>query len=173
MVISTPFGKIEVLLDGKSISYFAIEGPADKILCPHVLGRFQITIPFKPDGEEHELSCVFTPVCQYNRSPESGEYLECQGFYNENRFKMSIGLRSDGLQEYKNGGWTSDEGDYDIVYLVNGLSYVIYKNTKKEEYEFGIAWIDDVGWNDPIDDNNNRSIETWFAADPTIAFLYD
>ena len=28
--------------------------------------------------------------------------------------------------------------------------------TKTERYVFGIAWIDDVGWDDPIDDEHNR-----------------
>ena len=33
---------------------------------------------------------------------------------------------------------------------------------------FGIAWIDNVGWDDPVDGHNNRDVETWYGADPTL-----
>jgi len=41
--------------------------------------------------------------------------------------------------------------------------------TKTKEYVFGISWIDDVGWDDLMDENNDRGIETWYGADPTLA----
>ena len=49
------------------------------------------------------------------------------------------------------------------------MSFLIDMNTKTEKYVFGIAWIDNVGWEDPIDENNNRDVETWYGADPTLA----
>lgn len=48
------------------------------------------------------------------------------------------------------------------------MAYLIAKNTKTTKYVFGIAWIDNVGWDDEIDEENNRDVQTWFAADPTI-----
>ena len=31
-----------------------------------------------------------------------------------------------------------------------------------------VAWIDNVGWNDPIDEDNDRDAETWYGADPIL-----
>ncbi len=156
----TPFGKIKILIDGKATSYNAEEGRKLDVLCPHVLGRYQITVPFIPDGKEHTIACVFQPICSYEKTPESGERLECQSFYNNQRFKLSIGLECDSV---------SDEYDYDVDYLENGMSFLINTNIKTERYVFGIAWIDNVGWEDPINDINNHDVETWYGADPTLS----
>ena len=164
--ILTPFGEIKILIDGQPVPYFAQEGRKQDILCPHILGRYQITVTFIPDGEEHIIACVFESNCSYERTPESGERLECQSFYNDLRFKMSIGLECEAGDI--GGIRASDEYDYDADYLENGMSYMIEANTKTERYVFGIAWIDNVGWDDPIDENE-RDIETWYGADPSLA----
>ena len=78
---------------------------------------------------------------------------------------MSIGLECEA--RYIDGVRASDEYDYDADYLENGMSFLIDVNTKTEHYTFGIAWIDNVGWDDPIDDNS-RDVETWYGADPTL-----
>jgi len=78
---------------------------------------------------------------------------------------MSIGLECEA--GYIGGIRASDEYDYDADYLGNGMTFLIDANTKTERYTFGIAWIDNVGWDEPIDDN--RDVETWFGADPTLA----
>lgn len=165
--LHTPFGDIKILIDGQQVSYFAQEGKKLDGLCPHILGRYQIDVQFIPDGKEHTIACVFESNCTYERTPESGEWLECQGFYNERRFKMSIGLECEA--GYIGSVRVSDEYDYDAEYLINGMSFLIDKKTRTEHYVFGIAWIDNVGWDDPIDDNNDRDVETWFGADPTLA----
>lgn len=158
--LRTPFGEIKILIDGKTTSYTAEEGRKLDVLCPHVLGRYWITVPFIPDGKEHAIACVFQPICSYEKTSESGERLECQSFYNTSRFKLSIGLECDVC--------ATNEYDYDADYLENGMAFLIDANTKTESYTFGIAWIDNVGWDDPIDDNG-RDVETWYAADPTFA----
>lgn len=160
----TPFGEIKILIDGKAASYTAEEGRKLDDLCPHVLGRYQITVPFSPDGKEHTISCVFQPVCSYKKTPESGEQLECQSFYNDQKFKLSIGLECEA--GYIDGVRISDKYDYDADYLENGMSFLIETNTKTERYVFGIAWIDNVGY--PVDDHNDRDVETWYGADPTL-----
>ena len=160
----TPFGEIKILIDGKEVPYLAQKGGNLDGLCQHVLGRYQITVSFNPDGKDHDIACVFEPSCSYERTPETGERLECQSFYNDRRFKMSIGTEGEqGI--YKN----FDEYDYDIDYLENGMSYHIETSTKTNSYVFGISWIDGVGWHDPIDEYDNREIETWYGADPTLA----
>ena len=91
-MLLTPFGEIRILIDEKSVPFIAQEGRKLEGLCPHVLGRYQITVPFIPDGKEYIIACVFEPICSYEKAQESGERLECQSFYNDSRFKMFIGL---------------------------------------------------------------------------------
>ena len=74
--------------------------------CPNVLGRYHIAVRFIPDGKEHTIACVFESGSSNERSPESGERLECQGFYNDQRYKMSIGVECDLIP---------GEYDYDAV----------------------------------------------------------
>ena len=150
----------KILIDSRPVPYDAQEGRNLENGCPHVLGRYQIKVHFIPDGKAHTIACVFEPDFPYERSPESGERLECQGFYNAHRYKMSIGIECDNV---------TDEYDYDAQYLENGMSFVIGPNTKTEHYTFGIAWIDNVAWDDSTDEDNGRDIETWFGADPTLA----
>ena len=67
--------------------------------------------------------------------------------------------------------------DYYIEYKPNGLSYLVLKETKTEKYYFGVSWIDDVGYEDPINnDEHDRDVETWYGSDPSflmrIASIY-
>ncbi len=165
--LSTPFGEIAILIDGKPVPYFAQEGRKPDVLCPHVLGRYQIIVPFIPDGEKHTIACVFDSDCSYEKTPESGERLECQSFYNDHRFKMSIGLECEA--RYIGSVRASDEYDYDADYLENGMAFLIDANTRTERYVFGISWIDNVGWNDQMSDTGDRDVETWYGADPSSA----
>ncbi len=113
----TPFGEIKILIDGKPVSYFAQEGRKLDVLCPHVLGRYQIAVRFNPDRKEHTVACIFESDRLYERAPESGERLECQSFYNDLRLKMSIGLECE--TGFIGGVRSSDEYDYDVDYLEN------------------------------------------------------
>lgn len=165
----TPFGRVQVNIDGEEIEYSANEGKKIENLCPEITGRYQITIYFEPDGNEHEISCILPEIEKVNREPESGERLELQSFYNSKRWKISIGLEGESGC-FIDGKRVSDDYDYDydVEYLENGMSYLILKKTKTMRYVFGIAWIDDVGWDD-ADEECDRNIQTWFAADPTLA----
>ncbi|WP_373724974.1 hypothetical protein [Bacteroides heparinolyticus] len=165
--LNTPFGEIAIMIDGQAIDYTVQKGSDNDVLWPDVRDRYQIEVRYVPDGKEHSLSCVFLPTCSYEKSPESGERLECQSFYGPLRVKMSIGIECEA--GYIGGVRASDEYDYDADYLDNGMAYIIMPETKTEKYVFGIAWIDDVGWDDPIDDEHDRDVQTWFAADPTLA----
>lgn len=165
--LNTPFGDISVTVDGQEIEYYSGHLPADERLCPEIVGRYKISLEFEPDGKEHTIACILSKAQDYNRGPESGERLECQSFYNKERIKLSIGLECE-AGYFADGTRVSDVYDYDVDYLKNGMAYLIAKNTKTTKYVFGIAWIDNVGWDDEIDEENNRDVQTWFAADPTI-----
>ena len=162
----TPFGEIKILIAGVSFPYHADKGKSTKEFCSDLLGRYQITIKYVPDGKEHHIACIFDSTGSFESSPESGERLECQSFYNEHRFKMSIGLECD--IALFDGKHPSGDYDYDADYLDNGMEFIIGPDTKTEIYKFGIAWIDDVGFDDPIDQENDRDAQTWFGADPSI-----
>lgn len=67
---------------------------------------------------------------------------------------------------FEDGTGVSDEYDYDVDYSDNGMAYIIEKDTKSSKYIIGVAWIDNVGWDD--DDADNRDIQTWYATDQTL-----
>lgn len=164
----TPFGRIAVLVDGKEIGYSEIQGKGIDALCPDIVGRYRILVDYIPDGNEHVIACILPDIKDYNKAIESGERLECQGFYNNERWKLSIGVECE-TGYYADGIRVSDEYDYDADYLDNGMAFLILRNTKTTAFEFGIAWIDDVGWDDDVNNEDDRDVQTWFAADPTIA----
>ena len=85
-MLLTPFWEIKILIDEKQVPFIAQEGRKLKGLCPHVLGRYHINVQLIPDGKEHTIACVFESDCLYQRTPESGERLECQSFYNNQKF---------------------------------------------------------------------------------------
>ena len=167
--LETLFGDIEIQIDGVPAPYTAKRLPSIEVLCPDVTDRYVIVVRFQPDGLEHRISCVFSPICKYNRGPESGEFMECQGFYNDDRIKMSIGAFTDCVFiDDKVQPMVYD--DFDVDYLENGMSYVVLPHTRTNHYEFTIAWIDGVDWHDEDDsESRKRDTQVWYAADPTIA----
>lgn len=158
--LNTPFGYVTIMIDGWEIEYYYEQLAVDERLCPEVVGRYKILVEFEPDGDEHSIECILLESLDYNRVPESGEGIECQSFYNNDRIKLSIGLKCE--------AGTKASDNYDVDYLENGMAYLVKKNTKTNKYIFGIAWIDDIGWDDERYADNDRDVQTWFAADPTI-----
>ena len=161
-----PFGEINISIDGKSIDYVAQKGQTDSSMWPDVKERYQIVVEYIPDGKEHNISCTFTPICPYESDYEGTEYLECKGFYNSKREKMSIGVKGERALFWDGSLVLSNGFDYDAGCIENGVECNILPETKTEEYFFGIAWIDDVGYNDPQGYRNNRDGQVWDAASP-------
>ena len=162
----TPFGELKIKIDEQRIPYTIQKREKNIRFCPDVLGRFIITVHFIPDGRKHSIACVFVSECSYEAFPESGERLECQSFYNERRFKMSIGLKGDLFNNIARHPDKVDyEYDYDVDYLTNGMAYLIFPETKTKQFVFSVSWIDDVGSND-LRKNRKRDVQTWFGADP-------
>ena len=158
--IITPMGDITILIDDVATRYVPLKGASIEILCPDVLGRYQIEIRFIPDGKEHTISCVFPQDKSIKGYVESGEDLECQGFYNNNGIKLSIG--TEGETDY------DTDYDYDIEYLDNGMQYIILPKTQTQKYIFGICWIDKIDIDDQSEEMIARDTQTWFGADPTL-----
>ena len=166
----TPLGKIVVTIDDNAVEYEAKKLDNLEVLCPDLLGRYQITVRFVPDGREHWIACFFVPAVSYESGPESGEDLECQAFYGEGRIKMSIGTVGEAWDATEDPLIPGREPkfDYDIDYLETGMAYHVMPSTVTKEYDFGIAWIDDVGFHDPFGYRNERDTQTWFGADPIL-----
>lgn len=156
MKLSTPFGEISILIDDIEIEYSFKKLKAFKN-CLNVDGRYIIEIDFKPDGKEHNISCVFEMGLKDMETDfESGENLECQAFC-FNDIKMSIGLEGDNWYDPDTNKRESNF-DFDVDYLNNGMAYLILPFTKTEKYLFGLSWIQ------PYNEKNDA--QTWFGADP-------
>ena len=165
----TPLGRIYILIDGEKTPYIAKEGQKIEHLCPNLLGRYQIEIQVTPDDNKHVLACIIDCCQEIKRDIESGERLECQSFYNDDRVKLSIGLLGE-CWGYSRGELININNDYDIEYLENGMAYITLEETKTDKFTFGISWIDDVGFNDTLtSENQKRDTETWFGSDPELA----
>ena len=161
--LETPVGEIFILLDGKAIPYVAKKGEPLDVLCPDVLGRYQIDIVFKPDGREHTITCFPAGKVITDTDVQTGERLESMAFYSEDRYKLSIGIECE--SGYIGGQRVNDDYDFDVEYTSASIEIKIYPTTKTETYTIGIAWIDDVGL---YDDGGERDVQTWFGADPTL-----
>ena len=158
--IITPMGDITILIDEIETQYVPLKGAPIENLCPDVLGRYQIEIHFPPDGKEHTISCVFPYDKSIKGYVESGEGLECQGFYNNNGMKLSIGLEGEAS--------IYTDYDYDVEYLNDGMQYVVLPETETQKYTFGICWIDKIDIDDQSKEMISRDTQTWFGADPTL-----
>lgn len=157
MNLVTPFGEIEILIDGKAIEYNYKKLNPDSH-CKDVNGRHLIQVSFVPDGKNHRISCR---ISGYKASGsdeiETGENLELKSFYKGNA-KLSIGMEGD--SGYINGERVSLFYDYDNDYQDDGVEYVVLPDTKTQNYVFGISWLNCC--------HENNDVQTWFGADPTI-----
>ncbi len=157
---NTPVGDIEIRIDGKAAEFSGQSIKKEKT-CPDVLGRYALTVDFKPDGEHHTISCHILGIGNDDRNDlETGERLECKCFY-KGDYKISLGMEGD--SGYICGKRVS-EFDYDNDYFDDGVSFEILPETKTEHYIFGVSWIDKP--------SEKRDIQTWFGADPTY-FKFD
>ena len=59
--MKTPFGEIVILIDGKEMPYTVVEREKDNSF-KDVLGCYIISVPFRPDGKEHEIRCVIPDI---------------------------------------------------------------------------------------------------------------
>lgn len=155
----TPFGKIIITIDGQEIDYLAIAYTGYQKSYPELV-VYRIQVDLKPDNQDHEIACILPDMGEVKREPETGEDLDCQSFYKDG-WKLSIGVTFDERWDY------GEVGDYETRYLENGMSYIAWKNhTKMQTFIFGIAWIDNVDYDDNSDENLARDVQTWYGAEP-------
>lgn len=163
----TPLGTVTMEIDGQPVPFELTKlGPVD-FICPDVAGRFMLEVNYEPDGKRHLLCCkLFSsePVKHYS---ESGERLECHGYYSDDeKIKVSIGIESDACYMRSENGVLQRESEYDYDGYFEkqenafSIGYELFDFTKTFHYVFGVSWIFDC---DP-----ERDSQTWYGADPTI-----
>ena len=145
-MLETPFGKVNIIVDGVAIHYEA--KPFDFIKPPvkdrPIAGCYRIHIP----AENHRsIQCVLNlEEKNIDVSGSSGECYLCREFC-AGTTMLAIGIED-------------ENPAVESVRVENGMEYRI--GEKVDEVVFGIAWATDYAG---IDD-----VRVWFAADPTIHF---
>ena len=151
-MLKTQFGNIVITFDGVSVP-FSIIPISNKRLFPDVDGAFMLKYLYAYDGKPHTLRC-YLDMRNITGYSESGERLEAISFYEQDR-KLTIGCEG-WFGEPKEYGY-----DYDGSYLDNGLEIEITPHTKSKAFLFGVSWL--------VHCTDKNEVQTWFAADPTIA----
>ena len=145
-MLQTPFGKINILVDGVAIPYEAI--PFDYINPPvkdkPIAGCYRIYILVE---SYHFIQCILE--LENENIDVSGSSEEC---YMCKEFEYSTTMLAIGGED-ENPAFESEQ-------IKNGMEYRIIN--KVDEVVFGIAWAIDY---EGIDD-----VRVWFAADPTVYF---
>ena len=145
-MLQTPFGKINIVVDGVSIHYEAktfdyIKPPVkDK----PIAGCFRIHIPVET---HHSIQCVLDLEGKnVDVSGSSGERYLCREFC-AGTTMLAIGMED-------------ENPAFESVRVENGMECCI--NGGIDEVVFGIAWATDYEGTDDV--------RVWFAADPTVYF---
>ena len=145
-MLQTPFGQINILVDGVAMHYEAV--PFDYIKPPvkdkPIAGCYRIHISV---GNYRSIQCILElENAKVGVSGSSGERYLCKEF-EAGTTMLAIG------GEDENPAFESEQ-------VKNGMEYHIVN--KIDEVVFGVAWAIDY---EGIDD-----VRVWFAADPTVYF---
>ncbi len=145
-MLETPFGKIEILVDGIATHYEA--KPFEYIKPPvkdkPIAGCYRIHIPVE---NHHSIQCILNLENEnVDVSGSSGERYLCREFC-AGTTMLAIGI------EDENPAFESKRVENGMIYRMND---------KIDEVVFGIAWAIDYAGTDDV--------RVWFAADPTVYF---
>lgn len=146
-MLQTPFGKINILVDGIAIEYEATS--FDYIKPPvkdkPIAGCYRIHIPVE---KYRSIQCVLELKKEsVDVSGSSGERYLCREFV-DGATMLAIGI------EDENPAFESKR-------VKNGMEYRI--NGTVEAVVFGVAWATDY--------EGTEDVRVWFAADPTVCFI--
>ena len=145
-MLKTPFGKVNIIVDGVAIHYEA--KPFDYIKPPvkdkPIAGCYRIHIT----AENHRsIQCVLELENEkVEVSSSSGERYVCK------EFEYGTTMLAIGVED--------ENPAFELERLENGMEYRM--NSPVEEVVFGIAWTTDYKGTDDV--------RVWFAADPTVYF---
>ena len=147
--IQTPFGELNIYVDGQLINYLPIRIVYDRPPCKEkpLAACYRIYGSIKAG---QTVRAVIEPLVDCRVSDCSGERYECCEFFRDTT-QMTIGTvdYADSL--------TQDSGPYVVRPIANGLEF--RGCAKRTDVIIGLAWVNDYG------EYDNR---TWFVADPTL-----
>ncbi len=147
--LQTPFGELNIYVDGQLINYLPIKIVYD---CPPCKDKplaacYRIYGAIKAG---QTVRAVIEPLADCKVSDCSGERYECCEFYRD-KIQMTIGTVD--YEDYL----TQASGPYVVRPIANGLEF--RGGAKRTDVIIGLAWVTDYT------EYDNR---TWFAADPTL-----
>ncbi len=163
MRLQTPLGRVQVLIDGKEIDY-SYEKLAILENCSDVKGRYRIRINFVPDGNAHTISCVLPEMVDYKSSCSSDDAVQQISFHNKEKWALEMGVFGD-VYGFDNRSAYNEAQDYDVAYLGRGLCYLILTETATQVYDFILAWIDGIDYDDYAS-CRDRVDQLWRCSDP-------
>lgn len=148
-MLETPFGVIEIKLDGKLVDY-KIKQKRNEHFYPDVDGAYLLEYPYKSDYKKHTLQCVLKGE-SIDFEPDTGERFEAVSMYLGNS-KITIGIECEfGFED------TISIWGFDGKLLKEGIEIYIYEDTGDKNFAFGVAWL--------LYCNDDNEIQTWFGAD--------
>ncbi|MBR2445180.1 MAG: hypothetical protein IKB28_00775 [Clostridia bacterium] len=147
--IQTPFGELNIYVDGQLINYLPVRIAYDRPPCKDkpLAACYRI---YGSIEAGQTVRAVIEPLADCRVSDCSGERYECCEFYRD-KTQMTIGT-----VDYEDD-LTQDSGPYVVSPIANGLEF--RGGAKRTDVIIGLAWVNDYG------EYDNR---TWFAADPTL-----
>lgn len=151
-MLKTPFGVIEIKLDGKLVDY-KIKPRKNDDFYPGVDGAYLLIYRYKSDYKKHTLQCKLNgEVVDFEA--DTGDRLEAVSMYLNNG-KITIGTKCEfGLED------TVEWYGFDGILSKEGIEINIYEDTEDKDFIFGVSWL--------LSCNDNNEIQTWFGADQTI-----
>lgn len=143
--IKTPFGTLNIYVDGEIIDYLPIITHFEHPVCNEkpLAGCFRT---FGKVESGRTIKCILEPSPSCEVYSDSGENYICQNFVKDN-VQLTIGT----IDHYG-----IDSKPYEVITVPNGL---VFKNIReKTSIKLGVAWVNDL---------SDGDLRTWFAADPT------
>ncbi len=141
-MLITPFGTINITIDGKATDYEAVPYlcPCRSIMEKPLAGSYRITVPTK----EHRLiRCELDWSCEpIENTGDSDERFLCAEFERGNTI-LTIGIED-------------ENPAYESIRYPNGMGYHLKQPI--EAVVFGVAF---------ATDHEKGDVRTWLAADPT------
>ena len=152
IALYTPMGFVELLMDGRPVSFLDLSIDPDEKRFPDVDATHRLAYEYEADGRSHTLHFRIKD-CKLEANPETGELLEAVSFYKENE-KITLGCTA------SFGDYEDYNLDYDGSICGDGMELYIAATTKSQTFKFGVCWIKEC-----TDEND---VQTWYGADPSI-----
>lgn len=147
-MLTTPYGKIQLTMDGKPVSCTCTPIPPQDTF-PDVDGAYLLTYDFHSDGQPHALFCQLENASVAG-DMESGQWQEALSFYVADG-KLTMGCEGDFVLPLANGY------DFDGYYEPSGICLRLTEHTASRRFTFAVAWLTHC--------TPENEVQTWLATD--------